>query len=624
MPTEITEITFRSSSNIFINAGILGLYKYVKEYKADKYPSLTSNLIDNQLTISCDEIIPFLEDVYYYMGKQVYDCKSADNINYYFLNEGGNYEAIEMKTLTTYGIARLINDNPSPKGGKGGESKKLKDLWEEDEDYFKFICNFYLEKGETLKHFGKTGNTISLNEINKGKVKENKGGRSIAYLNTIYTKIPDFGKTKFDIDVRFLSEGKEKCPLINENFKELLKVKNTNPFLRNIKSFTSFNTDQESTYFASFKAIYLSRFLPANSLYYYDDRNSKKHTLHSFFFNTSNLNNDFHLYNTYIKEFELGEEALSKNKYFRNFGFYRFGSKNQFCIYKHKYELIFMLIYTLYVRVLAKKDNTKISSNPLLEVKQIENTKYPIVLHHLYAEGDSKTMRVKSQEQFSNINSLIQHINKLERKGVLFKTMLKDLLFIGKDLPTNKKKKIIEERTLRNKILKKFLSEESFLPEMVELMFRIYNHKGRKYRNYWMLEQFTLTFDRLITENNSNNMNESKTIEEKAITAGYWIAANIISSNNANNSKKENAVNAKKYLIQLRKANDFEQFSKALERIMFKYNVQLNDDVQLALDSPKEQFLKIKHHILLKALSTLNKELNPISNAKNEDKNGQQ
>jgi len=195
---------------------------------------------------------------------------------------------------------------------------------------------------------------------------------------------------------------------------------------------------------------------------------------------------------------------------------------------------------------------------------------------------------------------------------------------LAKTLQKKKKKKIIEERTLRNKILKKFLSEESFLPEMVELMFRIYNHKGRKYRNYWMLEQFTLTFDRLITENNSNNMNESKTIEEKAITAGYWIAANIISSNNANNSKKENAVNAKKYLIQLRKANDFEQFSKALERIMFKYNVQLNDDVQLALDSPKEQFLKIKHHILLKALSTLNKELNPISNAKNEDKNGQQ
>jgi len=594
----------------------MGLWLYLKKAKNNEFFPIQDFDFDCQesLKIDSERLLELLEKVYYDMGKEQYDTSLEKNHNHYFIKkEEGIYEPNKMSTITTYGTARLINDDPQPKAGRKGQAPALKDLYETDKNFAEFICNYYLKNGKTLKHFTLKDNKIFLNKLNsKGKPKENSTGVSKGYIGDKYTKIPDFGNFGFEINEKYLSSGSLYCPFLNEGFKALLNNKNSLPFLRNIKSFTSFSVDQESVYKISLKALYLLRFCPAKSLYYYNDK-AKKHSLHSFFFSSNSLKNDINIH-TYLREFTLTEkEELKQASYMRNFRLYTFRSKGNFCIYKHKYELLFMLIYTFYTRVIDKINNYEVGDNPLF--KLIGNVQlqanYPIKIVHIKSEGDSKTVRPKSQEEYSQVHRLIEITSELEKNDIKFKNILKDLLYVKPELTGNKV--IEEERKIRNEVFKKFLRFESFLPEMVDLFFKCYSDKKTKYRNYWMLEKFTSEYEKII--NSNNNMEQKKTIEEKAILAGYFIAEGILKFEAKNTKdRQKNAKAAKKYLIQLRKANDFEQFSIALERIMFKYNVWLDKSVQLELDDDKEQFIRIKHHILLKALSTLNQELNPSKN----------
>ena len=195
MSDKITTITFKYTANIFINAGILGLYKYVKEYNVryqDKYPSLSYNLKDNQLTISCDELIPLLEDVYYYMGIEMYDTatkkQKEEKLNVFYIEDKNIFEPFPK--MNTYGLTELLTNNAQGTTRKAANTYKIATLKKENEDLANKIQSYFENK--KLKMLSKV------------------------YLNESYTKI-----TRLEIDEDYLMEGKERCPLTNECFKKL-------------------------------------------------------------------------------------------------------------------------------------------------------------------------------------------------------------------------------------------------------------------------------------------------------------------------------------------------------------------------------------------------------------------
>ncbi len=71
----ITEIEFKRTSNIFIKAGIIALYQYLKIFKEDNSLDYDySYFLDkDSLHVKCENLFSLLEDIYYYMGREIYD-----------------------------------------------------------------------------------------------------------------------------------------------------------------------------------------------------------------------------------------------------------------------------------------------------------------------------------------------------------------------------------------------------------------------------------------------------------------------------------------------------------------------------------------------------------------------
>lgn len=71
----ITEIEFKRTSNIFINAGIVALNQYLKQCQEDNIfdYDFSFNLDKDLLHVESDKLFTLLEDVYYFMGKELYD-----------------------------------------------------------------------------------------------------------------------------------------------------------------------------------------------------------------------------------------------------------------------------------------------------------------------------------------------------------------------------------------------------------------------------------------------------------------------------------------------------------------------------------------------------------------------
>jgi hypothetical protein len=116
----MNKIEFNKTSNIFVNAGIIGLYRYINKYTAifpDKFNVTKNELQKNKLIVECEKLLELLEEVYYFMGKEIYDTVTQKQLEeaknkkanfYYDLKEEKFYPFPKMNT---YGLTHLLTNN---------------------------------------------------------------------------------------------------------------------------------------------------------------------------------------------------------------------------------------------------------------------------------------------------------------------------------------------------------------------------------------------------------------------------------------------------------------------------------------------------------------------------------
>ena len=123
---ETQTIVFNKTANLFVNVGIVALHRYINKYTAlypNKFEVIQNTLDNNTLTIECNELMLLLEEVYYYMGKEVYDISTKKQIEaadkYYFVKEP-TFAGVPFAKMKTLGMAYLVTNDPTAIAGKGG------------------------------------------------------------------------------------------------------------------------------------------------------------------------------------------------------------------------------------------------------------------------------------------------------------------------------------------------------------------------------------------------------------------------------------------------------------------------------------------------------------------------
>ncbi|HEY5370180.1 MAG TPA: hypothetical protein VIJ75_14450 [Hanamia sp.] len=125
-------IEFNRTSDIFLNSGIIALHHYIEKCAEDNsllgYPIDKSNyqLEKDRLTITHDDLFRLLEDVYYLMGKEVYDTatnKQNEELgNVFYVQESDTFQ--RFPKMNTLGLTNLITNNAQ--GGTRHESNTIK------------------------------------------------------------------------------------------------------------------------------------------------------------------------------------------------------------------------------------------------------------------------------------------------------------------------------------------------------------------------------------------------------------------------------------------------------------------------------------------------------------------
>lgn len=619
MPTEITEITFRMSSNIFINAGIVGLYKFIQKYRIaypDKFTSLEfSTLEKNELTIYCDELMNFLEDVYYFMGSLFYDTRSEKQLkekaNFYFTKEP--FQGTPFSKIKTYGFSALITKNPPVTAGKGGKKIKFDKLLNEDNEFAIEIAKFLTANDKKLKFYDVIdGCLIEKPKKSNAKREENRGGSSEIFLNAGYTTIP-----QLLFDEKYLKKGNEYCPIINDRYKKLYpKNTSTSPFLSGLGNFNSHLNSADLK--ISWKAIYLLRFSVCLSLYSYKNQNNKDEYMICNFFNSNSLKNIATLYEMPL--FRQKEE-LEKTNYNINFKLENFKIQNKSneeteidttkdAVWES--EIAFMLLYTFYKK---QFQGGLIDENQAKDIKVdpfADNPldKIPISLITFRADKFASTLRPNFYEEYNNIKYILRLFYELEtREEVSVYSIWQGLKLntpkaqVMKSSRKNFGKGKAVERQIRATVLGKVLKGKTIIHELEKLFFESFKylmesktHPG--FRSYKKLLAFLLVYEKSTNFGNIKNMNAE--LQQQAVNLGKSVGFKMLESEGGD--KKTSAKNGRKYIIRLHKARTQEQFTEALIGIMKKYS--LSNKVIETID--KDNFILMRQYTVIGALNVIN------------------
>lgn len=600
---ETQTIVFNKTANLFINIGIVALHRYIDKYLhiyPNKFEVIQNTLDNNTLTIECNELMPLLEEVYYCMGKEVYDISTKKQIEaadkYYFVKEP-TFAGVPFAKMKTLGMAYLVTNDSTAIAGKGGEKMKFEALIKEQPEFALQIALFLESKGKKLKYFTvKDGDVIPNPKNENGKTQENKGGESEIFLYNGYTKIPEL-----EFNLKYLQTGAKTCPITNKNFKVLVENKCTFPFGTNHSQI-------------SWQAVLASRFAPALCFYAY--KNSYN-SLICHFFNSNNLLNISNLYadnlfktpnelleNSFISNFNLvGTKRISKNS-----------EDNAENIDDSVWasEVAFMLIYTFYKTKLQKTFSSNNADTLMAEelFGEIENT--PISLVSFQADTFASTMRTNHYEEYNSVKFVLQLINQWDRQQIVFDNVWYSLVF---SKPSHSKEnRFTAARQLRGKVFDNILKAKSVVDQFETLFFDCYKYLAKEeptgYKNYKSLFQFLTVYEQFIQFKNTNM---DANLQDRAIKLGSSIGQAII--NYENGDKRSNAKSGRRYIIDLHKSRTREQFLDAIIRIQRKYALSISRDISEGIND--NNFMFIKQLALISALNQLNSILS-FSNNSNE------
>ena len=474
----MTSIEFNRTSNVFLNTGIIALHYYLEMCAEDQnllaYPIDQSNfqLEKDKLTITHDNLFQLLEDVYYLMGKEIYDTSGKTALEkvdkYYFIENP--FEAIPFAKMKTYGLGELITNDPAPVASKHGKKIKFEKLIKTDTPFAERIAFFLREKGKKIKFFSIVEGIVKENERINGKRKENQGGESEIFINAGYTKTPEI-----EFDKNYFKYGNEYCYLTGESFKKLVDNQNTSPFFSGLLNFNSHLKGNDKK--ISWKAMYLSRFAPKYCLYMYV---SGLESIVCYLFESDNLKQLQQLYDENRSIFKSKLELLDAN-YMSNFKFHNFNYKkdNEDKLtlksdYTEQAEISFMLIYTIYRQILFNQGINEITDteddfDPMAESSF---KKLSVSLVSFRADKFASTLRPNAFEYFNNFKFAIRLINHLERNGVNFYQALSSLKLLKPSEKSSKNRERLKRLT-RNKVLKKMLNQKSILQDIETLFFHV-------------------------------------------------------------------------------------------------------------------------------------------------------
>lgn len=600
----ITEIEFKRTSNIFINAGIVALYQYLKVFKEDANVEYdySYSLEKDALHVKCDKLFTLLEDVYYYMGRELYDTSGKNARNsadkYFFTEEPFDYKAFfKMKT---YGLGALITNDPQPTPKEENNAITFENLVKTNPEFATKIGQVYFQQKQKLKDYEPT-------EFGYLYSKDTKGDSKI-FLNEPYIKITRLEKPKKE----FFEVGNQVCYLTNESFKKLVDSQNTSPFIKGLNNFNSFLSPQSQK--ISWKAMYLSRFSPKLNLYTYV---SGLDSIVCYFFDSNNLLNLNTLYEQNRSIYKDPVQMIESN-YMSNFKTHSFFIREEKFSepkdYTGKNETLFALIYTFYKQFLYDKGFEDI--NEVDNIFDLGFEKIPISLISFKADSFSSTLRPNAFEYFNNFKFAIRLIIYLEKVGIKFSQLLSSLKFM-KSSERNSGNSYLLERKQREKVLTLMLNGKSVVKEIAQLYYQCYTYllKGNPvgFKNYEQLYLFTSKYEHKI------NIQMTPEMQEKAFKLGTSIGMAITRFENPDNKndEKTNAKSGRKYIIDLNKSRTLDQFNDAIIRIMNKYQLQVNSEL-FKENLNEENFEMVKQFAIIGALNVINNVIKPINTTSNE------
>lgn len=582
------EIKFKKTSNIFINTGIVALYRYLMKFQRKSDLEFSYNLSDYNLIIESDEILKLLEEVYYFMGKEIYDTTSKKQLdkleNVYYDTEKDDFH--RFPKMYTYGLAGLLTNNAQGTTKLKDNSPKIKNLEKEQP-----------EIAEKIKAYFEKNNLKLLSKV---------------YLNEPYTKI-----TTLELDEKYWIKGKLSCPLIGEEFKTLVNAINISPFIKGLNTFNSFLNSSDGK--LSQKALYLLRFAPALSMYnYFNGYDSFIAT----FFNSDSLNN---INNFYAGEFFYENEIMQawKMPYKRNIKLQNFtydkkdNEKYTIDTGEDSYspqEITFLILLTFYKKKFAEEISLE-KQDDLSEIdilSELEIDQEPLSLITFKADKFASTLRPNFFEEYTNAKYVIQLIHRLETnesKRVPVSELWRSLIFKTSKTESirdfNKKKRL--ERQTRIEVISNILKGKSNLNVLAILFHKSYllltNNEKPGFIRYDILLEFLKIYEQTINFK-IRDMDES--LQRRAISLGKSIGYSILNYNDpkTDKEKKVNAKNGRKYLINLHKARTIDQFRETLIRIQRKYMVSISNEILENLN--ESNYVAVKQYAQIGALNSLN------------------
>jgi len=217
-------------------------------------------------------------------------------------------------------------------------------------------------------------------------------------------------------------------------------------------------------------------------------------------------------------------------------------------------------------------------------------------------------MRPDSFDEINNFKFIIRVIHYLETKGIKFDIILYNLKIISVAQNNSKNHSRIE-RQLRNKIFEKFIKAKSIITEMEWLFFQSFKYLfDKRYyedRYYAVLVDFVKYYEQIIKYGGNKSMNAN--LQEKAINLGTSIGVGILlfeNEDSKNDKKKENIKKARKYIIGIRKAGNFEKFADALIRVQERFLLSVSKELLQQISS--DNFSYVQKFVIISMLNQVN------------------
>lgn len=617
-------IFFSYSGNVFLDNGAVALYHYLQQAaRLTEHENLkflqAYGLCENEhfglvtstseaqehLWIEHPQLFELLEELYYAMGREVYDTytfkQQNQGGNLYFASSG---EVIsKFPKMKTYGFTELLTNDAQGGTRYKSNTRKIKDIEKKDPVLFTKLKQGFLD-----------------NEISMLKK---------AYFNEPYTKI-----TWLDTPTAaHFAPGPNRCYLTGEGVKKLVEAQNISPFLSS--SMSMFNSAlSTSDKKVSWKALYLSRFAAAACLYQYP--NKLREALNVYFLHADSLEHlhtvvSDRLYRGIQNGFGVEQMREEKIEFQRNFRASEALGKPGDFVGVH--EMLFVVLYSLREQVLRAElpehETTAVATTEPAEEEWLDPTEMlfpkalrgPLSLHFIRAEKFSKTMRPKVFDKLFNFHYAIGLIGHLQQQKIPLRAALQGLKVL-KPSQRNAANAFQQEWQLRERVLGRMLQGQSILADIELLFYDCYGYlldgandpkNSLGWKHYPALLRLTESYEKLT---NSHIMEQS-VLQERAIKLGAQIGQGILNYQDKGSEKDKvsssqrqaNAKQGRKYVVALRKARRYPDFLEQLNRVQMRYGLLVSREL---LDSLTEaEFPWVKQFILLSALNQLNSELNP-------------